>query len=1045
MPYVPPELKERIKREISIQRLAEARGVKLRRVGRNMMGLCPFHKDTSPSLSITPETNTWNCLGACNKGGDVIEWVKYAEGVSFTHAVELLKRDWLPASTRSGGPPPKQSTVPKLPPLIRQTNDDKKLLLTVVEFYHQTLKESPEAQQYLQKRGLMNAEMVEHFQLGFSNRSLAYVVPASNRAAGEEQRGRLKQLGILKKDTGHEHFRGSLVIPVLDLNGEVAQIYGRKITPSSRLRDDTPEHLYLPGPQRGVWNENALAVSKEIILCEALLDALTFWCAGFRHVTTCYGVNGFNDELRAAFQRYGTKRIYIAYDRDEAGERAAQKHSEELIEMGIECFRVQFPRNMDANEYAQKVTPAPKSLGVLLNRAEWLGKGKRPVVSVPTMPTTQPPPIEKIEEEKPEAAAKEENAISLPTQSLTESVLPLAADVEVHVPLPAATALPLDISTLTKSNGLIEITLGQRLYTVRGLKKNTSHEVLKVTVTVAGANLRGETGEHTDTLDFYSARQRAAFLKQAAEELGVKEEALRSELGKTRMQLEALRDEQIEKTLEQPKGAVEITATDRAAALELLCDPRLLERVLEDFARCSVVGEETNKQLGYLAAVSRLLDAPLAVIVQSSSAAGKSLLMEAVLAFMPEERRVQYSAMTGQALFYMGETDLQHKILAVVEEEGAQRASYALKLLQSEAALTIASTGKDPNSGRLITHEYRVQGPVMIFLTTTKIDVDEELLNRCLVLTVNEDRAQTQAIHRVQRTAQTLEGLLRKEERAAIVELHRNAQRLLRSVRVVNPYADDLTFPDNLTRTRRDHMKFLTLINAITLLYQYQRPLKTAEGHGGRRIEYIESTREDIALASRLAPEVLGHSLDELPPQTRKLLLLVDGMVKRACEEQKIERSEFRFSRRDVRTHTCWGDTQLKIHLHRLEELEYLIVHRGGRGQSFVYELIELPEGDQSQPFLPGLTVVEKLKIHTYDANPSGSDAEKSGPSRPQVGTVSGSGRSEEARMNTEQNNGFSQNHGKSTTRENATGNPAVPPALMKKPNGAARAAAGVK
>ena len=151
--------------------------------------------------------------------------------------------------------------------------------------------------------------------------------------------------------------------------------------------------------------------------------------------------------------------------------------------------------------------------------------------------------------------------------------------------------------------------------------------------------------------------------------------------------------------------------------------------------------------------MSRLLEAPLAVLVQSSSAAGKSAIMEAVLAMLPEEQRVQYSAMTGQSLFYMGETDLKHKVLAIVEEEGASRAAYALKLLQSEGVLSIASTGKDATTGRLVTHQYRVEGPVMLFLTTTAIDLDEELLNRCLVLAVDEGRAQTQAIHKKQREA----------------------------------------------------------------------------------------------------------------------------------------------------------------------------------------------------------------------------------------------------------------------------------------------------
>jgi len=227
-----------------------------------------------------------------------------------------------------------------------------------------------------------------------------------------------------------------------------------------------------------------------------------------------------------------------------------------------------------------------------------------------------------------------------------------------------------------------------------------------------------------------------------------------------------------------------------------------------------------------------------------------------------------------------------------VEEEGATRAAYALKLLQSEGALTIASTGKDPSTGKLVTHQYRVEGPVAIFLTTTAIQLDEELLNRCLVLTVNEDRSQTQAIHRLQREQQTLEGILARKEHQEILKLHRNAQRLLKSMFVVNPYARELTFLDSQTRTRRDHVKYLTLIRAIALLHQYQRPVKTAT-RNGRTVEYVEVTLDDIATANRLAHEVLGRSLDELPPQTRRLLLLIDDMVTNRCRQLKIERNEF--------------------------------------------------------------------------------------------------------------------------------------------------------
>lgn len=219
--------------------------------------------------------------------------------------------------------------------------------------------------------------------------------------------------------------------------------------------------------------------------------------------------------------------------------------------------------------------------------------------------------------------------------------------------------------------------------------------------------------------------------------------------------------------------------------------------------------------------------------------------MEAVLAFMPEEERVKYSAMTGQSLFYMGETSLKHKILAIVEEEGAERASYAIKLLQSEGELTIASTGKDPSSGKLVTHEYHVEGPVMIFVTTTNIDIDEELQNRCIMLTVNESREQTRAIHKLQRQMETLEGLLQLREREWTYKLHRNAQRLIKPILVANPYAQHLTFLDDTTRTRRDHKKYLSIIRSIALLHQYQRPHKSTVVRG-KPEPFIEVTLEDI-------------------------------------------------------------------------------------------------------------------------------------------------------------------------------------------------------
>jgi len=486
-----------------------------------------------------------------------------------------------------------------------------------------------------------------------------------------------------------------------------------------------------------------------------------------------------------------------------------------------------------------------------------------------------------------------------------------------------------------------------------------------------------------------------------------------------------------------------MTAEEQAAAMELLRSPRLLERVLEDFEKCGAVGEETNKKVSYLAAVSRMLAKPLAIVVQSSSSAGKSSLMEAVLDFMPEEHRESYTAMTGQALFYMGQKNLKHKILAIAEQQGAEAASYPLKLLQSEGKLNIASTGKDPVSGKHVTHEYTVEGPVMLFLTTTAHEVDEELMNRCLVLAVNEDREQTQAIHQKQREAQTLDGLKARRRRDKIVRLHRNAQRLLRPVDVVIECLKERRFPDTMTRTRRDHMKFIALIQAIALLHQHQREIKTSIDEDGETFEYIEATEADAKLAWELASHVLMRSLDDVPPQTRRLLLLIDKMVTAECERLEIERLDYRFTRATVRQFTGWSDSQLKTHLHRLEELEYLALHRGLSGQSFVYAL-NFEMDSNGRPVLPGLSYGAKAIRMEADRSGSaegvsGQDGQRSGSSLGQVWGVSGGGLGKESPAMTRVEGGFSGNRGKRIDKGAKTnGLPQTPVVVVPvpRPNG---------
>jgi len=956
MSRIPDDEISRLKTEISIQRLAESRGVKLKKHGKDLLGLCPFHNDTDPSLVITPSQNLWHCLGACNCGGSVIDWVMKAEGVSFKHAVELLKND---ISTEAGSSAVvKRSTTKKLSSPLAANVDQQTALNQVLSYYHDVLKQTPEALEYLESRGLNNPELINHFKLGYANRTLAYRLPQKNRKAGSEIRQQLQAIGILR-ESGHEHFNGSLVVPVMNEHDLITEVYGRKV--GQRLRKGTPLHTYLPGAHKGVFNVDALRASTEIILCESLIDAMTFWVNGFRNVTTSYGINGFTDDHLAAFKQYKIERVLIAYDNDTAGNAATIELTEKLTKEGIDCYRINFPKNMDANEYALHVTPATKSLGLAIRKAEWLGQGAAPAIN--TAQTLN----EVIETESVEITNKEDKVLSLAAE------VPASTEASPQPDLPGT----IDADVTEKE---IKISLDNRLYRIRGLQKNTSYEQLKINLRISVEGL-----VYVDQLDLYNARQRQGYIKQASTELGLDAETVKTDLGQLLLKLETLQEGNIKNELDTESNKVPALNNEAyQSALDLLKDKNLLDRILDDFNACGVVGEHTNKLVGYLACVSRKLNKPLAVMIQSSSAAGKSALMDAILNFIPEDERIQYSAMTGQSLYYMGDMDLKHKILAISEEEGAENASYALKLLQSEGEVSIASTGKDEVTGDMVTKSYKVEGPVMLFLTTTAIDIDEELLNRCLVLTVNESAEQTHAIHAIQRQQQTLSGLLVDNNKTHLIELHRNAQTLLQPLNVVNPYAEQLTFLSDKTRTRRDHMKYLQLINSIALLHQYQRKIKTIENRG-EPIKYIEVTIDDIDVANKLAHEVLGRTLDELPPQTRKLLKLIYKMVADACEDEKTNQTDFYFSRRDIRAFTQWSDSQLKIHCKRLDEMEYILVRQGGRGQVIYYELVYDGDIDSDLPQLMQLIDTGLLKKQDYDDKKLGVNDKKSAPGLGQV------------------------------------------------------------
>ncbi|MFZ5798130.1 MAG: DNA primase, partial [Thermodesulfobacteriota bacterium] len=414
---------------------------------------------------------------------------------------------------------------------------------------------------------------------------------------------------------------------------------------------------------------------------------------------------------------------------------------------------------------------------------------------------------------------------------------------------------------------------------------------------------------------------------------------------------------------EQTQNAPQPSKEEKQKATSFLKNPELFAEILTDFETLGVTGEEVNKLVGYLAATSRKLTDPLSVLIQSRSAAGKSTLQDAILSLVPDEDYIKYTRVTDQALFYKEEDSLVQKILAIEEAEGMGGAAYSIRNIQSAKKITVAATGKDTATGKMRTEEYTVKGPVCVMITTTATDVDQETASRFIFLTIDESAAMTGAIHRMQREAETLAGLVKARKQEAVINKHHTAQRMLKPLAVVNPFSEYLSYPNHSLRSRRDHKKYLGLIRSVAYLHQYQREVKTVEVEG-KPVEYIEVTLDDIERANKLANEVLGQSLDELSKPSRTLLSLIFKMVSEMAESQtqKPLVDELFFTRRQIREYAGWSDWQVKTHIKQLEDLEYITARFGAKGKEYAYVLNYQGQGEKSERCYLNLTPVVEIK-----------------------------------------------------------------------------------
>ena len=665
------------------------------------------------------------------------------------------------------------------------------------------------------------------------------------------------------------------------------------------------KHLYLPGPHRGVWNRAGARSFKNILLTESIIDAATLWQAGYKNALACYGTNGLTEEHLQLCRENQTEAVYLVMDGDDAGKTAAVKMTPRLKAEGLDVCTVHLPDGDDPNDFFQHHTP--EEFDALLQAA-----GK----TAETVPQS-------------EAAAR---AGAEQLEDLPQEGGHCAFRVRFT---PAEPGKP-------------------RAYDVRLIEADPRKLRATIKATTPDRNRF-----HIDTVDLLSARSRKTFIADAAELFHEEPDIVTLDLNRILTHCEA------KATKPDAAGGppvVQVTEEQRKEAERYGRRADLLEAIAQDIEKGGFIGERANGLTAYFTMTSRKMDEPLALLILSASGAGKSALQDAALAFCPPEDLVKVTSLTERALFYKDENSLKHKVLALEEAAGAEDAFYALRNLISQKVLTIESTIKDPATGRHTTMLNRVYGPTAVLLTTTRPDVDPETRSRFLITTIDESREQTRRILEAQRHARTQEGFRRKLQRQAIHDRHHAFQRLLKPLAVFNPFGALLSFNDERMLMRRDHPKYLQLIDTIAFLRQMQKPVKqmTAEGQA---YEYIEVALRDIALANELAVEILGKTLDELSGPSRRLLLFIEDLV--IAKERKQQRESpdgVWFTRRELREFTRWSDYQIHHYLNQLVALEYLVPMAGRNGQQFQYRLMWEGQGKEGERFVLGLKSVEQLR-----------------------------------------------------------------------------------
>ena len=881
--YTKEEIRQ-IKEHVNIVSFIEKQGINLQKSGKGYMGLCPFHDDKNPSLSVNEKEGVFHCFG-CGASGDVIEFARLLLNVSFKEAVNYLayyvgvklhadskstdSKDFEPRSLSAASV--EANREPELTPEEEEESftdrEKQEALKRVVEIYTNNLAEDNQALKYLKSgRGIFDNETIRGFNIGYSNGNLEQRI-----APGSKDERLLKDLGILNDDA-KEVFKGCLTFPIISEKTGIGEIYARAVNDNRRLK-----HLYLKGSHVGVFNEKAFKVYDEIILCECIIDALSLFVNGFKNVSCLYGLNGMTEELRTLIKESNISKVYFAFDNEDKAKEKAKEYSKEF---NLTSKWIELPAGIkDINEYFVKGGYSAEHFTELISTSVLL-------------------------------QLKEDRNFDYEGQ-LTDVSVNYSFHFEEYV------------------------------LEVKGIPKKNITAPLKVGIK---ATYLPSSQFQYDTIDLFSSRSRNMFVNATADLFGVSRDDLASYLVEILSLIEKLASQRVDSSENSGTGKEkkdDLTEEEIKAGLKFLKSKNLTREIVKDMSTTGYVGEDRNKLLAYLIATSRKLDDPLSAIVVSRHAAGKSMLIDTTESFMPPEDVISITSASDQAFFYFKDGNLRHKFVTMGEHEGMENIEYHIRELLSKKEISKMVPRKN-EQGEIETVIQKVQGPISFVLTSTSTELNEENLSRYLVLYVDESREQTNRIIEHQNAMETIKGQSKKVNKWIILKKHHIAQKLLKKVTVNNPFAPYIHFPTKKLEARRDHKKFLRLIAVITFLHQYQREVKV-EFVDDRDLEYIECTIGDYRIAYDLFMHgILQNTISDIPKMARDLHKAIKQLRGEISTKEKRKEKDVLFTRKMLVDHTGYTFAQVRNYMRVLEENEIVEISNGQAGvRKKIYRLIE--------------------------------------------------------------------------------------------------------